>query len=43
MLAVASTLRVELNKILAVAHDVALGKDFKLFVKVNFLRGAVLR
>lgn len=31
---VASTVRVELNKILAVAHDVALGKDFKLFIKV---------
>jgi hypothetical protein len=34
VLSVASTLRVELNKILAVAHDVALGKDFKLFIKV---------
>jgi hypothetical protein len=31
----ASTIRVELNKILAVCHDVALGKDFKLFIKVK--------
>lgn len=30
----ASTLRIEINKILAIAHDVALGKDFKLFLKV---------
>ncbi|KAL3691249.1 hypothetical protein R1sor_004900 [Riccia sorocarpa] len=30
----AKTLRVEINKILSIAHDVALGKDFKLFLKV---------
>ncbi|KAL2622672.1 hypothetical protein R1flu_002877 [Riccia fluitans] len=30
----AKTLRVEINKVLAIAHDVALGKDFKLFLKV---------
>ncbi|CAM6116569.1 unnamed protein product [Calypogeia fissa] len=34
VISVASILRVELNKVLAVAHDVALGKDFKLFLKV---------
>lgn len=30
----AKTLRVEINKILAIAHDVALGRDWKLFLKV---------
>jgi hypothetical protein len=30
----ASIFRVELNKVLAIARDVALGKDFKLFLKV---------
>jgi hypothetical protein len=30
----ANTLSVELNKVLAIARDVALGKDFKLFLKV---------
>lgn len=30
----AAALRVEINKALAVAHDIALGKDFKLFLKV---------
>jgi hypothetical protein len=34
VMSVAAVLRIELNKILAVAHDVALGKDFKLFIKV---------
>ncbi|CAM6090329.1 unnamed protein product [Calypogeia fissa] len=34
VMAVAAAVRVELNKILAVAHDVALGKDFKVFLKV---------
>ena len=31
---VASTLSVEINKILAAAHEIALGKDFKQFIKV---------
>jgi hypothetical protein len=30
----ASALRIEINKILAAAHEIALGKDFKQFVKV---------
>lgn len=30
----AKTLRVELNRVLAIARDVALGRDFKLFLKV---------
>ncbi len=30
----ANLVRLELNKALAIAHDVALGKDFKLFLKV---------
>jgi hypothetical protein len=30
----ANSVRLELNKALAIAHDVALGKDFKLFLKV---------
>lgn len=30
----ASALRIEINKALAVAHDIALGKDFVLFLKV---------
>jgi len=34
VLSTASSVRLELNKALAIAHDVALGKDFKLFLKV---------
>lgn len=34
VLSTASVLRVELNKVLEVFQDVALGKDFKLFLKV---------
>jgi hypothetical protein len=34
VLSTANTVRLELNKVLAIAHDVALGKDFKLFLKV---------
>jgi hypothetical protein len=34
VLSTASVLRVELNKVLEVVRDVALGKDFKLFLKV---------
>ncbi|CAM6042664.1 unnamed protein product [Sphagnum compactum] len=34
VLSTASVLRVELNKVLEVVQDVALGKDFKLFLKV---------
>ncbi|MCO5557818.1 hypothetical protein L7F22_011390 [Adiantum nelumboides] len=30
----ASSLRVEINKALAIAHDIALGKDLKVFLKV---------
>ena len=32
----ASSLRLEINKALAVAHDIALGKDLKVFLKVCF-------
>ncbi len=35
VLSTASVLRVELNKVLEVVRDVALGKDFKLFLKVH--------
>jgi hypothetical protein len=35
VLSTASVLRVELNKVLEVFQDVALGKDFKLFLKVS--------
>ena len=31
---VASTLSIEINKILAAAHEIALGKDLKQFIKV---------
>ena len=31
----ASSLRLEINKALAVAHDIALGKDLKVFLKVK--------
>jgi hypothetical protein len=34
VLSTASSVRLELNKALAIAHDVALGRDFKLFLKV---------
>lgn len=39
----ASALRVEINKALAIAHDIALGKDLKVFLKVllNFACVAV--
>lgn len=33
----AAAVRIELNKALGVARDVALGKDFKLFLQVYFL------
>jgi hypothetical protein len=34
VISTANLVRLELNKALAIAHDVALGKDFKLFLKV---------
>ncbi len=34
VISTANSVRLELNKALAIAHDVALGKDFKLFLKV---------
>jgi hypothetical protein len=34
VLSTASAIRIELNKAMGVARDVALGKDFKLFLKV---------
>nr|XP_024390439.1 reticulon-like protein B10 [Physcomitrium patens]XP_024390440.1 reticulon-like protein B10 [Physcomitrium patens]XP_024390441.1 reticulon-like protein B10 [Physcomitrium patens]XP_024390442.1 reticulon-like protein B10 [Physcomitrium patens]XP_024390443.1 reticulon-like protein B10 [Physcomitrium patens]PNR43434.1 hypothetical protein PHYPA_015815 [Physcomitrium patens] len=37
VLRTASTVRVELNKALSIARDVALGKDFKLFLKMVVL------
>lgn len=33
----AMALRVEINRVLAVVHDIALGKDFKHFLKVAFM------
>jgi hypothetical protein len=34
VISTANSVCLELNKALAIAHDVALGKDFKLFLKV---------
>ena len=35
VLSTASVFRIELNKALAIARDVALGKDFKMFLLVS--------
>lgn len=36
---VAASFRVKINNVLLIAHDITVGKDFRIFFKVSFVSG----
>lgn len=36
---VAASFRVKINNVLLIAHDITIGKDFRIFFKVSFVSG----